>query len=421
MSRSWWRQARRLASAAALLLAFGASAQAQAPFNVKTYGANGTDSGDDTTAFLAAIAAVPATGGEVYIPAGRYLLSQTLSVSGKSIAFRGEGQGNSKLVWYAGVDGISFASALRPRRTAQDTLTVTSLSLLRSAGSGGAAITATWPVQGDDPATSPTVEVGMWHGNGGAVTTTIHDVHIGAEPWPNANVYWWFGIQLFNATVAKISVFNIQGPAHNGGVAAIQIDGTPVLPGYPAPVPDPNPNGKSIALYIRDGSINRYVRGVEVKNFSEGLHLNNVNVRESSWGLWYLNRSGGTIISNCYFQSRVRGILIEQGGGLTISHNTIHQFLDSDFMGIEVSNSFAQLIGNLVDSPAGGGQPRRGIVLIGTGTGTASGMLQGNTVHNMHTGVWLAAGSINAMVIGNIIRGGGIVNSGTGHYIADNW
>ncbi len=430
MSRSWFRSLRTLIVALGLMPGLTAAADAQ-PFghdNITAYGANGFDTGDDWQAIQNAVNAIPPGGrGAIYIPAGRFLLSNTLNVQGRSVEFRGEGQGISKLVWYAGWNGIQYGSSAQPDNTAQDTLTVRSLSLLRSNSSGGAAITATWPKQRQY----------MWHGNGGVATALIHDVHISSDPWPSPGEgsYWWFGIQLFNATTAKISVFNIHGGSDNTGVAAIQLDGAPALPDWPGgipPPPDVNPYGKSIAVYIRDGSISKYVRGLEAKSWSEGIHFNNIDIRETSWGAWFVNRSGSTVLSNCFIQSRVRGILLEHGG-ITVAHSTIQQYLDTDFAGIELMNVnpsapnepiFGTVFtGNTIDSPGGGTQPRNGIVLNGN---VDLSIVQNNTIHNMHRGIWIINGTFDAqenMVVGNLIRGwtiGGVVDGGVNTRQADN-
>ena len=65
--------------AAAALLAINAHA---IPLNVKDFGATGDGKTDDTPAFHKAIAqaATSANGGSLYIPAGKYLISQTLKI-----------------------------------------------------------------------------------------------------------------------------------------------------------------------------------------------------------------------------------------------------------------------------------------------------------------------------------------------------
>ena len=57
-------------------------------FNVKGFGAVGDGVADDTTAILAAIAAVPDDGGIVYFPAGTYIISSTLNIGDGSTTQR---------------------------------------------------------------------------------------------------------------------------------------------------------------------------------------------------------------------------------------------------------------------------------------------------------------------------------------------
>lgn len=58
-------------------------------FNVQTYGATGNGSTDDTTDIQAAITAAEVAGGEVFFPAGTYLVSSTLSITTSNVAMRG--------------------------------------------------------------------------------------------------------------------------------------------------------------------------------------------------------------------------------------------------------------------------------------------------------------------------------------------
>ena len=80
-------------------------------FNPKTFGAQGDGVTDDTAAVLQAIGAVLAQprGGTLFFEPGRYMLSQTLSVtlSGiQSFAIEGAGDTLSELIWTADVDGV---------------------------------------------------------------------------------------------------------------------------------------------------------------------------------------------------------------------------------------------------------------------------------------------------------------------------
>jgi hypothetical protein len=66
--------------------------------NVKTLGAVGDGSADDTDAFKASLdQAIKAGGGTILIPAGIYRLTERLQFNSSRIVLRGEGQGKSIL------------------------------------------------------------------------------------------------------------------------------------------------------------------------------------------------------------------------------------------------------------------------------------------------------------------------------------
>lgn len=89
-------------------------------YNVKFYGAIGNGSADDTTAIQAAISAIPVTGGVVYLPAGNYKITSTLTIGNgtsstisttNGVVFEGDATGSTadetnaglygtKLLWY---------------------------------------------------------------------------------------------------------------------------------------------------------------------------------------------------------------------------------------------------------------------------------------------------------------------------------
>lgn len=66
---------------------------AQRKFDVKTYGATGDGTTDDTAAIQDALAAVPAAGGVLYFPAGRYKYTGTTLTLDRRITVEGEGAG----------------------------------------------------------------------------------------------------------------------------------------------------------------------------------------------------------------------------------------------------------------------------------------------------------------------------------------
>lgn len=66
--------------------------------NVRHYGAVGNDTTDDTTAFTSALAALPSTGGTLFVPPGTYKLTGLLTLSTANTTILGSG---AKLHWTA--------------------------------------------------------------------------------------------------------------------------------------------------------------------------------------------------------------------------------------------------------------------------------------------------------------------------------
>src|SRR5947207_16016119 len=61
-------------------------------YNVQDYGAVGDNSTNETSAFAAAIAALPAGGGNIYVPAGVYQVDAgTITSGNKSVTIWGDG------------------------------------------------------------------------------------------------------------------------------------------------------------------------------------------------------------------------------------------------------------------------------------------------------------------------------------------
>lgn len=63
--------------------------------NVKDFGAIGDGTTDDTSAFQAAINSIPSIGGSIYVPAGRYKVTSTLTIANKTVSFYGDGSGQA--------------------------------------------------------------------------------------------------------------------------------------------------------------------------------------------------------------------------------------------------------------------------------------------------------------------------------------
>lgn len=88
-----------------------------AQLNVLDYGADPTGVTDSTSAIQAAIDAVPAQGGTVYIPAGLYLVNSTITVAESFVNVVGDGGQASLLKFMPSTDGtacLEIKSALTP-------------------------------------------------------------------------------------------------------------------------------------------------------------------------------------------------------------------------------------------------------------------------------------------------------------------
>ncbi len=387
-----------------LLMTMTSPAQAQNPYNVRIaspVAATGNGSTDDWQAFTNVIASIPASGGEVYIPAGTYYLSKTLDIQGKNIAFRGEGQGITKLVFYGGsTNGIQFSSNASPHYT----LTVRRLSVLRGAGADGAGIQAKWP-----QLVSP-----MGYQNGGGLTAIIEDVQVGVLSWPATGVHWHFGIQLSNATNAKISQFSIQ----TGGIAGIQIAGN---------LPPQGAGGKSVDVQIRDGDITSVTRGIESKDNSEAVQINSVVVRESVWGVIFWTSDGqGSLVANCQIHASNTGILVQDASHIAITNNAIWRLGAENFAGISITDGGGpigkgyRVIGNSIFGPLRT-QQRYGILLRGN---VRDSVIHSNISQNMFYGIWLdGPGVMGNHVWSNINRwmDGAAIPPNAANYFDDNW
>ena len=101
------------ASAATVLAASDAiartlSARALDFVNLLDFGST-TGGVDCSTTFNAALAQLPVTGGELFIPAGDYLLVNPIVVSGKAVSIRGAGRGQTRIHFQHTGIGFDFA------------------------------------------------------------------------------------------------------------------------------------------------------------------------------------------------------------------------------------------------------------------------------------------------------------------------
>lgn len=103
--------------------------------NVKTLGAKGDGTTDDTTAIQNAVTLCNAKGYNLYFPTGLYKITSTITITANGILVYGDGKENSKLR-FVGCDGIqlsSYYSGVRNISLYSDTNTKTGIAMLSKA------------------------------------------------------------------------------------------------------------------------------------------------------------------------------------------------------------------------------------------------------------------------------------------------
>jgi hypothetical protein len=324
--------------------------------------ANGADEVDDQAAVQCAIDnLIPAGGGELYFPAGRYRFNTSINVFNKNISLRGAGQRTTRLAWYTGnTSGILFISNTG---TVNHTLNVQSLSVLRMGGAGGVGINASWQT----PANYTSL---------GATSATIDDVHVSYETGTPNTSYWQFGVYLYSALNARISNFNMQMDWQNGtytASSAISI------------------GGYSKGVVINDGHMGRTFYGVAVGGTSERVRIENVETSENVIGYLIDSTGGGNVIANCHAGVLPNGISVVNSPDPVIMDN----LLFSSNTGIVVSSTpRAQIRGNQITAPL------VGIRLEGT---MSNAVVVGNQTNcpSGNTAIILQPGVSDSLVVAN--------------------
>lgn len=182
--------------------------------NVLDFGAVSGGS-DCVAAFTAAFAALPSSGGEIFVPAGDYWLSSTVVFTNKPVTLKGAGRGVSRLHINHGGVGIDISQASLFSRSA-----VISLSFFaeNQAGQTAAAVRVAYPSASSF----------------GYVTIKIHDVECfgypnstnGIAPFPQTFLRGFVINHCWNAQISDISWF---GPPAATGItssACLELNGS---------------------------------------------------------------------------------------------------------------------------------------------------------------------------------------------------
>ena len=174
-----------------------------------------TGGADCTAAFNAAIAALPAGAGEIYLPPGDFWLQSPITINGRAISIRGAGRGISRLHFQHTGIGIDIAPG-----TVLNKVRVAGLSLIAesNAGQTAAALRVTYPTS---------VSFGY-------VTTVLDDLEIqsypnaanGTAPFPQTFQRGMILIGCWSSQLSRISWFGPPSAAGATSSAMLELNET---------------------------------------------------------------------------------------------------------------------------------------------------------------------------------------------------
>jgi hypothetical protein len=364
--------------------------------NVKSYGAKGDGTTDDTAAVTAAFNAVQTTGGMLFFPPGRYQLAANIPVTlgaGATISVFGAGQDITELVW-AGGGGLTIN--LPGETNSVHIRDMTFATGTNGAGSVGLALNLTIASVSFPNSPQSDVTNVTFVGSDGALLTH----------------YWGTCISLSKLTQVAFTNVLCLGHTDTGPYATT-----------------------GIGVYLTATSA---VPGV-VYNF-DGCTFNNLGT-----GLNYGTWIQGVAMMNCNFTGCGSGISVPSGTGETQLSVANSQFNCTTGIYLQLAIFAVQVVSSLfIIPPAGAAMQLAGtaqLTVLGnsfgvsdaantTGTGIVvssgaqlGGTIVGNSFYDVPgTCINLAAGSGAVLMGSNVFVGcpTPIADSGTGDVIANN-
>jgi hypothetical protein len=190
------------------------SARALDSINILDFGAL-PGGANCTAAFNAAFSRLPASGGEIYLPAGDYWLFSPLAFSGKPLAIRGAGRGQTRV--HFSHTGIGFDCATGSLFS-KVILSGFSMYAESAAGQTAAAVRITYPASSAF----------------GYVTTSINDIECfgypnavnGAAPFPQTFLRGFVLNGCWSAELSNISWFGPPSAAGATSSAVVEVNGS---------------------------------------------------------------------------------------------------------------------------------------------------------------------------------------------------
>jgi hypothetical protein len=341
-------------------------------FNVRDHGADGTPHADTLAVESALQKLVSNGGGVLYFPAGRYHLSRQVivqQVSGFPIAVLGDAPGISVITWNCNNGGFIFRcmSGAGELECNDWPVVFANLTLLTTQPDGGRAIV----ISTQGRSTSPT-------------TRLIRDV---ALAWVAPSAWWSVGIGTYDCAFVTI-----QGVDYQGAGVAVHFDGRH------SPV-----DNHVHRLRVTGARI-----GIEVSGNCEGVYVSQSTLLFTERGVYWhtdgceplfsLTGSHISATRECIHASNLLQPLIT--GNLLYQHGPGH-WVGIWLTGMEPTPyDLIQVAHNTIHGFSSPGLPRNGIVV----TRRSGGLIQGNVIHNVDTGIWLQEGTSDLRALDNYIQ-----------------
>jgi len=365
--------------------------------NIQSYGGAGDGVTDNVTPLMLAFAALGATGGQIYFPAGKYKFSSNVALTfptGQfSVSIVGDGSDATILTWPSAHGGLTFNY-----QTIASSFHIRDLSLTTGTTDGGNALTLNLPLSVAGPAITASSDIVR-------VTFRGDDAYAGVD-------YWTTGLNIANVSninVDSCAFFGAASPAGQG----IYIVGLPSSSTY------------AVVLNVAKSDFNWLNTGLLYGSYVQGITVDQGNFTGNISGIKSAVGETGVLaqlgVSNSQFGIFQAGNGIVTGTMVVVTQITNSLFIvtasGANAVFLESCGHFT-ITGNCVTSSINSGT--NGIVI---GATQAKGIITGNDVFGFTSGIYLQAASHNVAVVSNTLSNNiyAISNQGSGNTISPNY
>ncbi|RJF81555.1 hypothetical protein D3877_15545 [Azospirillum cavernae] len=385
-------------------------------FNVKSYGATGNGSTDDTGAVNAARNALVAAGGGVlYFPAGIYILSQSITIDmtgQKAVSIKGDGMEVSE-IRFTDVDGFKATAGAGNY-------------WLRAGGQQFAAFHAS-DLTLSTTSTSNTRHA-LWFDGGSLVGRPMPSPTISRVAFRGATTMeegWWTGLVIQDASNSHVTdcEFIVCGEGKFKGRSIVYWTSA---------------SGKDATDHTITAC--NFVYGhtaVLATQYCEGIYMTNCSIVGVKYGVyWDCGENGAESLlamNNCHINAAVRNILTRGVYDSSISNSLFYNFNSTagnsngseDWIAIDMNRTGSTTItGNIIRGcgSAATSSYENGIVIQNANNADRGMTILGNTVEKIkNTGIWLQNNTSKIVLGPNAYAqcASPFINSGTGNRVLD--